>query len=133
MDTVKTSKRILLLTILISFILLLSACEELTQVSVDERINMFFNDLNAGNTSTIRGDHISPNSSGYLTVDADYWDTSVWAPANRPFTVTTSNIPDTTTVTFSVTSGGPTSFTFYMEEVDEDFWQIKGVQGYFGP
>ncbi len=125
-----------LLIFLVIIVLFLISCDEATKVSVDERINMFFDDLNAGRTTTIRGDHISPKSTDYSLVSSGYWDTGVWTDANRPFTVHSSNIPDNTTVTVSVehqNSGGQFDMVFYMDEDTDDFWLIKGVDGEFGP
>jgi hypothetical protein len=132
----KLLSKSVLLIFLIIIVLFLNSCDDATKVSVDERINMFFDDLNAGKTTTIRGDHISPKSTDYSTVSSGYWDTGVWAAVNRPYTVHSSNIPDSNTVTVSVehqNSAGSFNMVFYMDEDDDDFWLIKGVQGEFGP
>ena len=128
MNNLRIIQRIILLAVVASVVLLLGSCEEIETVSVDERINMFFNDLSADRTSTLKGDHISPQCSQYDSIDSGTWDTGTWSSANRPFTVNTTNIPDNTTVIVSVTYTASTeNLTIYMHEDEDDLWRIQGI------
>ena len=125
-------KRIAFRLILLLSIYFLASCEMATPVSVNERINMFFDDVSTGPYTTIRGDHIHPDASNWANLDANYWEnTSPWD--NKPFTVNTSNIPNSTSVSVNVTNGSSasTTYTFYMKEEDADVWKITGVNGVF--
>ncbi|WP_319561036.1 hypothetical protein [Marispirochaeta sp.] len=124
--------RVLYFLLIFSIIVILNSCDDANKVSVDERINMFFSDLNAGKTSTLRGDHISPKSSDYSTINSAFWTASVWV--NIPFSVNTSSIPDNSTVTVSITHDTASGllWTFYMDEDDDDFWLIRGIDNELG-
>jgi len=108
-----------------------TGCDEVSPVSVEERIEMFLNDLSNQQYSTIRGDHIHPDAPSWDTLNSSYW------PANGPWkdyplSLNSTNVPDTSSVTVNITSSlGTSNYDFVMREEEEDVWKIYSVTGYF--
>ncbi|TVR70363.1 MAG: hypothetical protein EA427_06100 [Spirochaetaceae bacterium] len=101
-------------------------------VTMDQRINLFINDVNADNYGNL-WTHMHPDSSAYTQRrDASTW-TADFPRGDRPFSITTLNISGST-VSTTITSSGSglysgSSITFTMQLSGKDVWAIRSISG----
>lgn len=108
-------------------VLTLGGCA-LDKTSIDDRIESFIADANAGRYSKLYEHLHSDCADRNLAKNAAFWDTTPFEAGSAPFSVTGTSDSTPTTGTFdSLDPGPPTDITFVLKEEDEDDWYILSI------
>ncbi len=118
---------ILLLSLILSFFLVLQGCD-LLPVSIEERIQKFEDHLNTADRDTIFTEHFHPDADN-AWASAAPWDTSAFTYDYQPFSFSMNNpvniTDNTATVTGTMTNtNGDAPIEFSMQKVGTS-WYIR--------
>ena len=120
----KVRKAIISIIILTVMVLSFESCK-VAGVEIDERINMFIDDLNNDRANAYKNFH-PENTDIYYEIGEGYWDTHF--PADGPYSISGLDDSDSNNVTGTIsgpgTFGGPKSTIFKMAKDGSD-WQIE--------
>ena len=104
-----------------------SSCNQVPPVSIQDRLSMFFVDMNADNYGSLKG-HTHPSAAKYNLADATWWGTG-FPIGDSAYTIA-SNTPsgDTlvTTITSTTTYAG-TAIKFVFKEDEPKVWKILSI------